>query len=237
VLRSRAINTVGASLTGTVLVIVTITKFTHGAWIVLVAMPILFLLMRGIRRHYDEVGAELAADDPAASGAALLPSRVHAIVLVSKIHKPTLRALAYARVARPDVLEAVTVNVDLAETRALTDEWDRRQIPVPLKVLDSPYREITRPIIDYVKGIRRSSPRDIVTVYIPEYVVGRWWEQVLHNQSALRLKTRLLFTPGVMVTSVPWQLESSDVARRREDDGAPPPVRRGEVVVARRGKR
>jgi MFS family permease len=237
VLRSRAINTVGASLTGTVLVIVTITKFTHGAWIVLVAMPILFLLMRGIRRHYDEVGAELAADDPAASGAALLPSRVHAIVLVSKIHKPTLRALAYARVARPDVLEAVTVNVDLAETRALTDEWDRRQVPVPLKVLDSPYREITRPIIDYVKGIRRSSPRDIVTVYIPEYVVGRWWEQVLHNQSALRLKTRLLFTPGVMVTSVPWQLESSDVARRREDDGAPPPVRRGEVVVARRGKR
>jgi amino acid transporter len=237
VLRSRTINMIGATFTGTVLVIVTITKFTHGAWIVLVAMPILFLLMRGIRRHYDKVSAELTADDPSASGAALLPSRVHAIVLVSKIHKPTLRALAYARVARPDVLEGVTVNVDLAETRALTDEWDRRQIPVPLKVLDSPYREITRPIIEYVKGIRRSSPRDIVTVYIPEYVVGRWWEQLLHNQSALRLKTRLLFTPGVMVTSVPWQLESSDVARRREDDGGPPPARRGEVVVARRAKR
>jgi hypothetical protein len=237
VLRSRAINMIGATFTGTVLVIVTITKFSHGAWIVLVAMPILFLLMRGIRRHYDKVSAELTADDPSASGAALLPSRVHAIVLVSKIHKPTLRALAYARVARPDVLEGVTVNVDLAETRALTDEWDRRQIPVPLKVLDSPYREITRPIIEYVRGIRRSSPRDIVTVYIPEYVVGRWWEQLLHNQSALRLKTRLLFTPGVMVTSVPWQLESSDVARQREDDGGPPPARRGEVVVARRAKR
>jgi amino acid transporter len=232
VLRSRTINMIGATFTGTVLVIVTITKFTHGAWIVLVAMPILFLLMRGIRRHYDEVSTELAADDVA--GAALLPSRVHAIVLVSKIHKPTLRALAYARVARPDVLEAVTVKVDLAETRALTDEWDRRQIPVPLKVLDSPYREITRPIIEYVKGIRRSSPRDIVTVYIPEYVVGRWWEQLLHNQSAFRLKTRLLFTPGVMVTSVPWQLESSDAARRRQEDGAPSPVSRGEVVVARK---
>ncbi|HEY9377204.1 MAG TPA: APC family permease [Jiangellaceae bacterium] len=238
ILRSRAINTVGAVMTGTVLVIVTITKFTHGAWIVFVAMPVLFLLMRGIRRHYDNVSAELAAEDKDGSSAGLLPSRVHAIVLVSKIHKPTLRALAYARVGRPDVLEAVTVNVDLDETRALTDEWDRRGLPVPLKVLDSPYREITRPIIDYVKSIRRSSPRDIVTVYIPEYIVGRWWEQLLHNQSALRLKGRLLFTPGVMVTSVPWQLASSDVALKKENNGtAPGAVRRGEVVVAKRNSR
>ncbi len=233
ILRSRVINTIGAVMTGTVLLIVTITKFTHGAWIVFVAMPVLFLLMRGIRRHYDKVSAELAADDKE-GGAALLPSRVHAIVLVSKIHKPTLRALAYARIGRPDVLEAVTVNVDLDETRALTDEWDRRNLPVPLKVLDSPYREITRPIIDYVKSIRRSSPRDVVTVYIPEYIVGRWWEQLLHNQSALRLKGRLLFTPGVMVTSVPWQLASSDVALRKEDGAAAGAVRRGEVVVTRR---
>ncbi|MGH8776202.1 MAG: APC family permease [Jiangellaceae bacterium] len=237
VLRSRAINTVGAALTGTVLVIVTITKFTHGAFIVFIAMPILFLLMRGIRSHYDQVSAELAAGDGVGASAALLPSRVHAIVLVSKIHKPTLRALAYARVGRPDVLEAVTVNVDLAETRALTDDWDRRNLPVPLKVLDSPYREITRPIIEYVKSIRRSSPRDIVTVYIPEYVVGRWWEQLLHNQSALRLKGRLLFTPGVMVTSVPWQLQSSDVALRKENGASPGDVRRGETVGRRRGDR
>jgi amino acid transporter len=238
ILRSRAINTVGAVMTGTVLVIVTITKFTHGAWIVFVAMPVLFLLMRGIRRHYDQVSAELAVGADERPDAALLPSRVHAIVLVSKIHKPTLRALAYARIGRPDVLEAVTVNVDLDETRALTDEWDRRNLPVPLKVLDSPYREITRPIIDYVKSIRRSSPRDIVTVYIPEYIVGRWWEQLLHNQSALRLKGRLLFTPGVMVTSVPWQLESSDVALKKEDHGARSgPDRLREVVVARRNSR
>jgi amino acid transporter len=238
ILRSRAINTIGAAMTGTVLVIVTITKFTHGAYIVLIAMPILFLLMRSIRGHYDNVAAELAADDGSGPGAAMLPSRVHAIVLVSKIHKPTLRALAYARVGRPDVLEAVTVNVDLEETRALTDQWDRRNLPVPLKVLDSPYREITRPIIDYVKGIRRSSPRDIVIVYIPEYIVGRWWEQLLHNQSALRLKGRLLFTPGVMVTSVPWQLRSSDMALRREEDGASPgDARRGETAASRRGDR
>jgi hypothetical protein len=237
ILRSRVINTIGAVMTGTVLVIVTITKFTHGAWIVFVAMPVLFLLMRGIRRHYDKVSAELAVGADEHPDAALLPSRVHAIVLVSKIHKPTLRALAYARIGRPDVLEAVTVNVDQGETRALTDEWDRRGLPIPLKVLDSPYREITRPIIEYVKSIRRSSPRDVVTVFIPEYIVGRWWEQLLHNQSALRLKGRLLFTPGVMVTSVPWQLASSDVALKKEDNAAPGAVRRGEVVVARRSSK
>ena len=88
---------------------------------------------------------------------------------------------------------------------------------MPLRVLDSPYREITKPILDYVRDIRRRSPRDVVTVYIPEYVVGRWWEQILHNQSALRLKGRLLFTPGVMVTSVPFQLRSSAAAEQRAE--------------------
>ncbi|MEN3304013.1 MAG: hypothetical protein V7603_215, partial [Micromonosporaceae bacterium] len=146
----------------------------------------------------------------------VLPSRVHAVVLVSKIHKPTLRAINFARATRPSVLEGVTVNVDTDDTKALQDEWDARGIPVPLKILESPYREVTRPIVDYVRGIQRQSPRDIVAVYIPEYVVGHWWEQLLHNQSALRLKTRLLFEPGVMVTSVPWQLASTatkDLAR------------------------
>jgi len=130
-------------------------------------------------------------------------------VLVSKVPLPTLRAVAYAQATRPDSLTAVTVNVDDKDTRAIQDEWERRQIPVPLTVVDSPYREITRPIIDFVKSIRRGSPRDVVTVFVPEYVVGRWWENLLHNQSALRIKGRLLFEPGVMVTSVPWQLQSS----------------------------
>jgi hypothetical protein len=80
---------------------------------------------------------------------------------------------------------------------------------VPLTILASPYREVTRPVLDYVRSIRLESPRDVVCVFVPEYVVGKWWEQLLHNQSALRLKTRLLFQPGVMVTSVPWQLRSS----------------------------
>jgi hypothetical protein len=146
-------------------------------------------------------------EDPAAARA--LPSRVHALVLVSKLHKPTMRALAYARASRPSVLEAVTVGVDADEVAEFTAEWEALDIPVPLRVLDSPFREITRPILSYVRSIHRESPRDLVVVYIPEYVVGHWWEHLLHNQSALRLKGRLLFTPGVVVASVPWQLSST----------------------------
>ena len=212
--RSRAINSVGFLMTGSVLVIVLATKFTKGAWIVVVAMPLIFLLMRAIRKHYDRVAVELVTTD---EDKIMLPTRVHALVLVSKIHKPTLRALAYARATRPSVLEAITVNVDPDETRSLEVEWERRAIPVTLKVLDSPYREITRPIIDYVRRLRSDNPNDVVTVYVPEYVVGHWWEQILHNQSALRLKSRLLFMPGVMMTSVPWQLESSERVLNRDD--------------------
>ena len=212
--RSRAINSVGFLMTGSVLVIVLATKFTKGAWIVVVAMPLIYLLMRGIRRHYDRVAAELVTTD---EDKITLPTRVHALVLVSKIHKPTLRALAYARATRPSVLEAITVNVDPVETRSLEVEWERRAIPVTLKVLDSPYREVTRPIIEYVRRLRSDNPNDVVTVYVPEYVVGHWWEQILHNQSALRLKSRLLFMPGVMMTSVPWQLESSERVLNRDD--------------------
>ena len=144
-----------------------------------------------------------------------LPSRVRAVVLVSKLHKPTLRALAFAKAARPSTLEALTVDVDPDETGRLVKLWEESDLGIPLKVVASPYREVTNPIIDYVRNIRSESPRDVVTVYIPEYVVGHWWEQILHNQSALRLKGRLLFTPGVMVTSVPYHLASSSKAEER----------------------
>jgi amino acid transporter len=223
--RSRAVNAVGFVMTGSVLVIVLLTKFTRGAWIVCIAMPLIYLVMRAIHSHYEKVAGELTAGD---QEVVTLPSRVHAIVLVSKIHKPTLRALAYARATRPTFLEAVTVDVDDAATRRLSEDWDRRNIPVPLKVLDSPYREITRPIVEYVRGLNRTSPRDLVTVYVPEYVVGHWWEQLLHNQSALRLKTRLLFSPGVMVVSVPWQLLSSERIADEPEVSGPGALRRGE---------
>jgi len=226
-MRSRIINGIGAAMCGTVLVVVLLTKFTHGAGYAIAAMAVIFLVMTRIRRHYDHVRDELAVSEGDTKHQ-LLPSRVHAIVLVAKIHKPTLRALAYARATRPSILEALTVDVDTDETKALQAEWDRRDIPVPLKALDSPYREITRPVVDYVKSIRSGNPRDLVVVYIPQYVVGHWWEQILHNQSALRLRTRLLFTPGVMVSSVPWQLASSQGAEERMDGPVAGDVRRGE---------
>jgi amino acid transporter len=221
--RSRAINAFGATLAGVVLVIVVITKFTKGAYLVLIAMPLLYLLMRAIHKHYARVASELATEDTGL----MLPARNHVIVLVSKVHKPTLRALAFARATRPDTLTALTVNVDDDATRALQAEWERHDLPVPLTVLESPYREVTRPLLEYIKKMRADRPRDVVSVFIPEYVVGHWWEQLLHNQSALRLKGRLLFQPGVMVTSVPWQLDSSASRAQRPlppDGPKVPPV-------------
>jgi amino acid transporter len=203
--RARIINGVGAVFTALVLVVVLITKFTHGAYIVVIAMPLLYLLMRGIHRHYSRIALETT---PSAGGVTL-PARIHGVVLVSKLHEPTLRALAFARATRPTTLTAVTVRQNPEETDALVREWDLRGIPVPLKILNSPYRDITGPVLAYVKDIGTKSPRDVVCVFIPEYVVGHWWEQLLHNQSALRLKARLLFQPGVMVTNVPWQMGSA----------------------------
>nr|WP_323055645.1 APC family permease [Mycobacterium pinniadriaticum] len=225
-MRSRVINTIGFIATGAVLIVVLVTKFVAGAWIAILAMTSLFILMKAIHRHYDTVARELAEQE-AEEGEVVLPSRNHAVVLVSKLHLPTLRALAYARATRPDVLEAITVNVDDSETRQLVHKWEDSDITVPLKVVASPYREVTRPVLDYVKRISNEAPRTVVTVFIPEYVVGHWWEQVLHNQSALRLKGRLLFMPNVMVTSVPWQLTSSERLHELQTQNAPGDVRRG----------
>jgi amino acid transporter len=203
--RSQIINAVGAAVTGLVLIIVVRYKFAGGAYIAMLAMAVLFLLMRGINRHYLRTTEDLRVDE----GVSLLrPSRNHAVVLVSRINLPTMRALAYAQATRPNDLTALTVAVDPEEAKELQEEWGRRDIDVPLTSIDSRYREITQPIIDYVRRLRRDHPRDVVSVFVPEYVVGRWWQNLLHNQSALRLKTRLLFQPGVMVISVPYQLYS-----------------------------
>jgi amino acid transporter len=221
--RAQAINATGAAATTLVLLLVLVTKFTHGAWIVVIAMPLLFLLMLRIRRHYDAADAEMAPRP----GGIVLPSRIHAVVPVVKLNEPTLRTLAFARAIRPDDLTAVTVRVDPAETERLFAEWVARDIPVPLAEIDSPFRDIVQPLVDRVRSIRRQSPRDAVVVFVPEYVVGHWWEALLHNQTALRLKARLLFQPGVMVTSVPWHLASSHAAMDDEDlaeKRAPAPV-------------
>ncbi|WP_129842873.1 APC family permease [Streptomyces sp. RFCAC02] len=240
-LRARALNGFGAGLCLLVLVIVVITKFAQGAWVSLVGMAVFYALMTLIRRHYDQVADELAVDVPE-TVLTVRPSQVHAVVLVSQIHKPTLRALSYAKLVRADSLVAITIAVDADAARQLKAEWRSRHIDIPLKVLDAPYREITHPVIAYVKRLRRAHPNDVVSVIIPEYVVGHWWENILHNQSALRLKGRLLLAPGVTVTSVPWQLNSAEAARarakrrarRRSQLRAPGAVRRGAGPSRRR---
>ncbi|WP_163553964.1 APC family permease [Candidatus Frankia alpina] len=220
--RSQAINAVGATVTALVLVIVLASKFLEGAWIVVVAMPLLFALMRGIRRHYDRLAEALRV--PAAVQLTR-PSRNHVIVLVSRLHLPTVRALSYARALAPSDLEAVTVAVSREEAQTLLEDWERHGVEIPLRILDSPFREITRPVLQHVRSLRRSGPRDIVTVVIPEYVVSHWWQHVLHNQSALRIKARLLFQPGVVVISVPWPIDRPpvDVATPAPAVRHPPP--------------
>ena len=205
--RKRWLNGIGAAATAFVFVIVLVTKFSHGAWIVVVAAPILFAGMKAVSRHYARIGEALA---PPAAGVTL-PARVHSVVLVSNLLAPTLRALAFAEATSPATLRAVKVAADEADD-PLPREWEERGMPVPLVVIESPYRETVRPVLRYVRQLRREYPGDVISIVIPEYVVAHWWEHLLHNQTALRLKGRLLFEPSVAVTSVPFVLGA------REDD-------------------
>lgn len=214
----RAVNLVGFAVTALVAVVVLTTRFGQGAWVALLAIAAMVLVMAKIRAHYDAVAAEL--DLTPAEDARALPSRVHAIVLVMSVQRPTLRALAYARASRPSSLEAVVVDLDKSVTRKLLAEWERLQLPVPVTVLASPYREMAEPLIRHLRALRRASPRDLVVVYVPEYVVARGWQTLLHNRTAQRLKERLHREPGVMVASVPWQLSDTRVTG---DDTRPLP--------------
>src|SRR5699024_3579918 len=170
-----------------------------GPWLAGAAMAGLCLVMGAIHRHYARVARELAPDADATTRT--IPSNTHAIVVVAEIDKPTMRALSYARVTRSSQLEAVTVAVDEDAASTLQKKWNDMELPVPLTVLGSPYRELVRPLLAHILAIRRRSPRDLVIVYIPQFVVGRWWEHILHNQVALKLRTRLLLVPNVVVVS------------------------------------
>jgi amino acid transporter len=210
--RDRVVNGLGAAVTAVVLVIVVFTKFSHGAWLVIIAVPLFYAVMIGIHRHYRALDDRMAP----APGGVRLPSRVHAIVLVSRLHAPAMQALAFARATRPDHLEAVHVQTERSDVPALQEAWADRGIPVPLVCLESPYRDLTQPILDHVRTLRRTSPRDIVAVFIPEYVVSHWWEALLHNQSALRLRVRLRQEKGVIVISVPMLLEDAPATKPLE---------------------
>ncbi|MDO5671825.1 MAG: APC family permease [Actinomycetaceae bacterium] len=202
--RSRLINAIGLAMTSCVLLVVLVTKFTHGAWITVLLMSMLYLAMMSIRKHYEGTERELQIDS--FREARSLPSRVHALVLVSALHKPAMKAIAYARATNPASLEIVHISVDPAETARLRKDWEASGLDIPLTVVASPFREITRPAAQYARSVRRRSPHDLVAVFIPEYLVSRWWHQLLHNHTALRLKTRLLFEKGLVMASVPYQL-------------------------------
>ncbi len=226
VIRSLSINSFGALLTGTVLIVVTVTKFTHGAWLVFAIMPVLFLLMLGVNRYYRGVERDLTVDDITVFGA----SGDHAIVLVGRLQKPTLKALDYAIAARHVSLEAVHCSIDDDQTAQLQRQWKRMKIQVPLRVIQSPYRDISFPLIKYIKKRRESHGAEVVTVYMPQFIVGHWWENLLHNHKARRIRHKLMLCHGVTIALVPWLLDSSKVLYARPGRPLPGQERRGEPV-------
>lgn len=224
VIRSRMINGVGAVMTAVVLVVVTITKFTHGAWLVFAIMPILYLLMLGVNRYYRGVERDITVDDSTQFGA----TGDHAIVLVGKMQKPTLKALDYAIAARHDSIEAVHINIDDEASELLDRQWDEMNIRVPLRIVPSPYRDISGPLIRYIKARRVEFGSEVVTVYTPLYIVGRWWEHILHNHKARRIRHKLALVHGVTIALVPWLLDSSKKLYGQKQRPLPGADRRGE---------
>lgn len=204
VLRSRSVNIIGFMMTGFVLAVVLVTKFTHGAWITVLLIALVFTIQRLIRRHYDTIRGQLRVEDWHSRRA--LPSRVRALVLVSNLSKPSMRAIATARAQAPINLEIVSVVSDLEEEKHIRREWKESGLPVPLTLVASPFRDITQVVISYVRSRRQRSPEEMLVVYIPQFLVQHWWENILHNQMALRLSRSLLRIPGVVLTIVPWKL-------------------------------
>jgi len=206
--RGMVINAVGTFATGLVLVVVLVSKFTEGAWIPAVLVPIIVLFFRAIHRHYQSVERSLEVPEGYRQ-----PRATHTIVvLVGRVHRATLAALAYGKSLAPDRLVAVTIVSDAEQAEAIQRQWDEFDIKVPLHIESSPYRELTGPVISYLDELDAQFDNDIITVILPEFVLTKWWEQLLHNQSAFLLKARLLFRRNTVVVSVPYHIERSGKA-------------------------
>lgn len=202
-----AINSLGAAFTVLVLVIVTITKFTHGAWLVFLAIPVICVLMIGVNRYYRDVEHEIDLDESEHYGS-------HgdvALILVSRLQKPVLKAIDYALAARHDTTIAVHIAVDKAETALVQAEWAERALPIPLVVVESPYRHYAAPVATFIQRYRDKHGPSVVTVYLPQFIVGHWWERMLHNRRARRIAQQLMLVHGVSITLVPWLLDSSEL--------------------------
>ncbi|MGN6206334.1 APC family permease [Humibacter sp.] len=228
IIRSMSINAFGALLTFSVLVVVTITKFTHGAWLVFIMMPVLFLLMLGVNRYYRDVAKEVEVDPTTTFGS----RGDHAIVLVGKMQKPVLKALDYAIAARHQSIEAIHISVDEESTELLQKQWHDMNIHVPLTVIESPYRDFGIPLMKYIKHRREEHGSEVTTVYLPQYIVGHWWEGLLHNHRARRISKQLMMIHGVTIALVPWLLDSSELIYGRRSRPLPGQDRRGEPIRA-----
>jgi hypothetical protein len=210
-------------MTASVLIIVTITKFTHGAWLVFLAIPVLSFLMIGVHRYYRDVDHEIAMDDRIHFGS----SGDVALILVNKLQKPVVKAVDYALAAKHDRTFAVHVSVTKEDAAALEQEWREHRMPIPLKIIESPYRTYASPIAEFVKKYREQHGSSVVTVYLPQYIVGHWWETLLHNRRARRIAQQLMLVHGVSITLVPWLLDSSELIYGRRSRALPGDDRAG----------
>ena len=207
--KSIVINGVGALATSVVLSVLVITKFIHGAWIVVVLIPLLVLMFRAVHRHYQDVAHQLTTEGLSR----LRPIRHEVIVPVSGIHRGVLRALEYARAIASDHVTAVYINLDEEATQKLRSKWSDWGEGVELVVIASPYRSLIGPLTRYIDRRMKRHHDQMITVVLPEFIPARWWQHLLHNQSSLLLKGALLFKPNVIVTSVPYHLKSETNSR------------------------
>jgi len=221
--RGLAINSLGATITSAVLVIVTITKFTHGAWLVFLAIPILSTLMMGVYRYYRDVEHEIRMDDTVHFGSA----GDVAIILVNRLQKPTVKAIDYALAARHSKTIALHIAVAADETNTLQKAWQAHRMPVPLVSVESPFRSYAGPVIEFIRQYRTEHGSSVVTVYLPQYIVGHWWERILHNRRAKRMAQQLMLVHGVTITLVPWLLDSSELIYGRRSRPVPGQERAG----------
>jgi hypothetical protein len=201
--RSAAINTFGATITAIVLVVIAATKFMEGAWAVIALIPIMVGVLSAIYRHYSSVAKQLSLADAPPPQAL---RRHTALVLVSGVHRGVIPAVQYAMALAPDNVTAVYVDLDPESTEKLRAKWDQWGNGIPLVILQSPYRSLMRPLLQYIDEVDARYDDDVLTIIMPEFIPSKWWQHLLHNQTALLLRTALLFRKGQVVTSVPYRL-------------------------------
>jgi hypothetical protein len=202
--RSLAINLIGAVATAIVLTVFVATKFMHGAWLVVVMIPLLVLTFKVIHGHYLSVARQLSLET---LDSVLTPIRHTVIVPVSGIHRGVIEALRYARTIAPENVKAVYVDFDEEATQKLRERWTKLDFGVDLEIISSPYRELTRPLLRYINRVSQKNGNEMVTIVLPEFVPAKWWQHLLHNQSSLLLKASLLFREGIIVTNIPYHLK------------------------------